>query len=39
MKVALHQPNERAMHTPTHIRATSDRNGASDSGVTNRSMT
>jgi len=27
------------MRTPTHIRATTNRNGASDSGVTKRSMT
>ena len=39
VKVSLDQPEERAMRTPTHIRATTNRNGASDSGVTKRSMT
>ena len=39
LKVSLHQPNEEAMRTPTHIQATTNRNGASDSGVTKGSMT
>jgi hypothetical protein len=39
LKVSLDQPEEEAMRTPTHIRATTNRNGASDSGVTKRSMT
>ena len=39
VKVSLHQPKERAMRTPTHMRATTNRNAASDSGVTARSMT
>jgi hypothetical protein len=32
------QREEEAMRTPTHIRATTNHNGASDSGVTERSM-
>jgi hypothetical protein len=39
VKVSLDQPEEEAMRTPTHIRATTDGIGASDSGVTERSMT
>ncbi len=39
VKVSLDQPEERAMCAPTHIRATTNRNGVSDSGVTNWSMT
>jgi len=39
VKVSLHQLEERALRTPTHIRATTNRNGASDAGVTERSMT
>ena len=39
VKVSVDQPEEEAMRTPTHIRATTNRNCASDSGVTKRSMT
>jgi hypothetical protein len=39
VKVSLDQPEEEAMRTPTHIRATTNRNGASDAGATKRSMT
>ena len=38
VKVSLDQPEEEAMRTPTHIRATTDGIGASDAGVTERSM-
>jgi hypothetical protein len=39
LKVSLDQPEERAMRPPTHIRATINRSGASDAGVTERSTT
>jgi hypothetical protein len=39
MNVSLDQPEEEAMRTPTHIRATTNRNGARYAGVTKRTMT
>jgi hypothetical protein len=39
VNVSPDQPEEEAMRTPTHIRATINRNGASDAGATKRSMT
>ena len=39
VKVSLGQPKESAVRTPTHIRAATDGNSASEAGVTERSMT